>query len=64
MLKFQIGRHWIDEKVREVTIFFHLCLQTYTVRPVNINTVDSDYPVEFIFQIITNLLHLDFCTYF
>ncbi len=31
---------------------------------VNINTVDSDYPVEFIFQIITNLTHLDFCTYF
>ncbi len=61
MLKFPIGRHWIDEKVREVTIFFHLCLQTYTV---NINTVDSDYPVEFIFQIITNLIHLDFCTYF
>ncbi len=61
MLKFPIGRHWIDEKVREVTIFFLLCLQTYTV---NINTVDSDYPVEFIFQIITNLVHLDFCTYF
>ncbi len=31
---------------------------------VNINTVDSDYPVEFIFQIITNLIHLNFCTYF
>ncbi len=60
MLKFPIGRHWIDEKVRVVTIFFHL-LQTYSV---NINTVDSDYPVEFIFQIITNLIHLDFCTYF